>query len=685
MVLELTKPTAPAVGSSARGIIAAAVVLVVLLGLVLLLGAAAILLVGCVVAGFGISYLSGLGLNVEERLAFGTVLGAMAVSVVGFVISMLIRDVTLGTVIAGIAIPLGVGIGAAIAQRDLVLSDLADAAERWIASPRTPGHPWPMAAVFLICGAWTVHFLNQAYVYRPDGLYVGYVNIWGDWAAHLTFTGAFAYGHNFPPEYPIDPGNHLGYPFMVDFLAANLVPLGSSLTSALVLTSGLLGLAFPAVLYLAAARFAGGRAAAAIAVFVFLLSGGIGFIYLVGDIQRSGLGALAHLPREYTLNRDLNYQWLNPVLAYLVPQRSTLFGFSLALIVLLGVWLAVREARDWRVFLFAGAVAGLMPAFHVHAYGTVVALSAFWAAFNRRREWAAFFIPALALGVPVLLWMWPPVNNSQCGAGPSLQGYCFELGWLSYTDWQRHGVLLFPFYFVWFWIKNLSAFVPLLVVAHLRHRWLPTGFAKWFAPIWLWFLVPNVILLQPWEWDNTKFFIFWALLGSVMVGGFLAAALLRRRPVAAVAASVLLVLLGLSGALDLARASDFTVSSVKFTDTKGLQVADWVRQNTPADAVFAVADEHNNPIPTLSGRRVVVGYPGWLWTYGLGDFSKKGADELAMLRGDQNTPDLIDRYGVDYVLLGPQELAPPRSGDLDYWSRHGTLVYSNEEYFVFKV
>ena len=644
----------------------------------------AILLVGCVVAGFGLTYLSGLALNLEERLVFGTVLGAMAVSVATFVISMLVRDVTLGTVLSGLGMAFGLGSGAVIAQRNRFTADLSDAAARWTASPRTPGHPWPLLAIFLICSAWTVKFLNQAYQYRSNGLYAGYVNIWGDWAAHLTFAGSFAYGHNFPPEYPIDPGNHLGYPFMIDFLAANLVPLGSSLTSALVLTSGLLGLAFPAVLYLATSRFAGGRAAAAIAVFVFLLSGGVGFVLLVGDLQLFGIGALVHLPREYTLNRDINFQWLNPVLAYLVPQRTTLFGFSLALITLVMLWLAVRERHGWRVFLFAGVVAGLMPAFHVHAYGTVIALSAFWAAFNRRREWLTFFVPALVLGAPVLYWMWPPANNSVCGAAPSLNGYCFELGWLSWLDWSLHGALFFPVDFAWFWIKNLSAFIPLLIAAHFVQRWFPTAFGKWFAPMWLWFLVPNVIVLQPWDWDNTKFFIFWALLGSVMVGGILAGMFKRGRRMA-LAASVLLVLLGLSGALDLARASDATVSSYQFTDTKGVQVADWVRHNTPPDAVFVVADEHNNPIPTLGGRRVLVGFPGWLWTYGLGDYTQKGVDEVAILRGDLHTPDLVDRYGVDYVLIGPQELAPPRSADLEYWRQHGTLVYSNGEYSVFKV
>jgi hypothetical protein len=679
VVLELmageraVRQVSVATAAPAAPVVAAVAALLILVLLFVLVGASAILLFGCVVAGVGITYLSGVALNLEERLAFGTVLGAMAVASATFLLSMLVRDVTMATVLLGLAVAVALGAGAAIAGRDRLAADLSDAVSRWRRSLRAPGHPWPFAVVVLVCGAWTLHFLSQAYVFKPDGLYAGYVNIWGDWAAHLSFTGSFAYGRNFPPQFPIDPGNHLGYPFMIDFLAANLVPLGTSLTSALVLTSGLLGLAFPAVLYLAAQRFTGGRAAAAIAVFVFLLSGGLGFVYLIGDLRAGGWAALVHLPREYTLDRSINFQWLNPVLAYLVPQRSTLFGFSLALIVLVLIWVAVRERLGWRAFLFAGVIAGAMPAFHVHAYGTVVALSVFWAAFNLRREWVAFFIPAIAIGVPVIVWMLPPVNNIGCGTEWSIRGYCIQLGWLAANDnW------------LWFWIKNTSLFIPVLVAAHIAYSWFPTGFGKWFAPLWLWFLVPNVLVLQPWDWDNTKFFIFWALLGSVMVGGVLAG-LFKRGPAPAVLAAVLLVVLGLSGALDLARASDPTKSSYQFTDTKGLQVAEWVRQNTSPYAVFAAADEHNSPIPTLSGRRILVGYPGWLWTYGLGDFEQKGADQRLILQGAESTPDLVDKYGIGYVLIGPQELAGPRNANVEYWSQNGTLVYTNGEYSVYRV
>jgi len=644
--------------------------------------AAAFFLVACAAAGFGVTYLSGVALKLEERIAFGVVLGAMLVAAATFLPALAVRDVTVGTVLGGLAVALAAGVFGLLLDRGLVVADWRDARRRWLRPWRAVGHPWPLLAVVVVCGAWTIHFLHQAYVYTPAGLYAGYINIWGDWAAHLSFTGSFAYGHNFPPEYPIDTGHRMGYPFMIDFLAADLIPLGLSLTQSITATSTMLGLAFPAVLYLAALRFTAGRAASTMAVFAFLLSGGLGFVYLFSDLQHSGLAALAHLPREYTLNRDVSLQWLNPVLAYLVPQRSTLFGFSLVLMLLVVIWIALRQESGWRPFVFAGVVAGMLPLFHVHAYGTVVALSAFWALFNLRREWLGFFITALVIGVPVVLWMLPPDNTSVCGDLASIHGFCIQPGWLSFTDWQRNGVWLFGFDFGGFWIWNTSLLLPLLIVGQALGRWFPTAFPKWFAPMWLWFVVPNIVVLQPWPWDNTKFFVFWALLGGIVVGGFLAG-LLRLGPFPALVAVVMMILLGLSGALDLARASDFNQSKLVFTDPGGLKVADWVRRNTSPTAVFAVAPEHNSPIPTLAGRRELIGYPGWLWTYGLADYVQKTDDDTKILQGNPAALDLVRKYSIDYVMIGPQEI--PRGGNRAYWEQHGTVVYDDGEYAVYRV
>ena len=637
---------------------------------------AGVYLAACAAAGFGLTYLCGVALNLEERIVFGAVLGAAAVSVATFLPSLLLRDVTSVTVVAGLAIVIVVGAFATFASRKKLAADWLDFRAHWKRS-------LPLAAVFAVCGAWTVHFLHQAYVYTPNGLYAGYVNIWGDWAAHLSYAGSFAYAHNFPPEFPIDPGHHLGYPFMIDFLAADLVPIGLSLTEALTATSGMLGLAFPAVLYLTAARFLGGRAGAAIAVFVFLLSGGLGFVLLAGDLVHGGPSTFAHLPHNYTFETDhYNLQWLNPVLAYLVPQRSTLFGFSLALVLLVILWIALRQRLGWRPFLFAGLAAGTLPIFHVHAWGTVVALPAFWALFNRRREWFYFFVPALVIGVPILAWMWPPDKTGVCGDWPSVAGLCIQPGWLSFTDWRHMGLWLFFPDVTAFWLLNTSLLIPVLIAGQALYRFFPTAYPKWFAPMWLWFVVPNLLVLQPWVWDNTKFFVFWALLGSILAGGVLA--LMFRAGIAtSIVAVVVLVLLCFSGLLDLTRASDYTVSTNLFTDSGGLEVADWVRHNTSPDAVFAVANQHNSPVPTLAGRRELVGYPGWLWTYGLADYQQKSDDDKKILEGDLSALDLVRKYRIDYVMIGPQEIAIGASPA--YWDDHGTKVYDRDGYAVYRV
>src|SRR2546425_4987288 len=255
----------------------------------------------------------------------------MLVAAATFLPSLEVRDVNLWTVLGGLDVALAAGAFGLLFDRGLVAADWRDARRRWLRPWRGPGHPWPLLAVLVVCGAWTIHFLHQAYVYTPAGLYSGYINIWGDWAAHLSFTGSFAYGHNFPPEYPIDTGHRMGYPFMIDFLAADLVPLGLSLTQSITATSAMLGLAFPMVLYLAALRFTAGRAASTMAVFVFLLSGGLGFVYFISDLQHGGLAGLGRLPPEDTLHCGGELAWLHPAVPFLGAQRFARLRVQLGL------------------------------------------------------------------------------------------------------------------------------------------------------------------------------------------------------------------------------------------------------------------------------------------------------------------------------------------------------------------
>ncbi|HKF16972.1 MAG TPA: hypothetical protein VKF14_07270 [Candidatus Dormibacteraeota bacterium] len=624
-----------------------------------LTGWAAVLLLGCLAAGWGLTYLTGLPLTLEERLAYGTVIGAVVLAVTVFLLAMAF-GLSLATVLAALGLVLAVAALGWRRARGLLDTELTDALRRWRRL-----EPWPLWVLLGLSWPFTLTVLAHGYLFNSQGLVTQGAGFYADWAAHLTYAGSFAFGHNFPPEFPVDPGHPMAYPFMIDLLAAALVPMGTSLTSALVLSSGLLALAFPVVMYVAGLRLIRSRVGSALAVLVFALSGGLGFFQLFDDLRRSGLTALRQSHQLYTQDPARNLQWLNPVLAWMLPQRSVLFGFSLALLVMAMLWTALRREdgrHDWAPFVFAGVVTGLSPLCHLHGYGTVVALAAFWALFSRRIQWAGFFVPAIALGLPAVLWM---VHG---GAASIHQ----QLWWLANKDEP-----------VWFWLKNTSLLLPAMAAAFLWRPVLPDGVGLYLAPIWLWFLVPNFLVFQPWDWDNTKFFAYWALFGALPVGALLAA-LLRRGLPARVTAYVMAVFLMLSGALDVGRALDSSSASALFTGSGGLQVAAWAREHTDSRAVFLVAPVHNEPIPTLAGRRVMVGYPGWLWTYGLADWATRTHDAQVMLKGDPATLDLLHRYRVDYVVLGPEDAAIQGSNG-GYFDQIGQRVYSSGGYTVYRV
>src|SRR5205823_9501824 len=60
-----------------------------------------------------------------------------------------------------------------------------------------------------------------------------------------------------------------------------------------------------------------------------------------------------------------------------------------------------------------------------------------------------------------------------------------------------------------------------LLVSLLSPLALPRRTRLLLAPFCLVFLIANVVVFQPWDWDNTKVLVFWYLAGAVAVGALL--------------------------------------------------------------------------------------------------------------------------------------------------------------------
>jgi hypothetical protein len=110
----------------------------------------------------------------------------------------------------------------------------------------------------------------------------------------------------------------------------------------------------------------------------------------------------------------------------------------------------------------------------------------------------------------------------------------------------------------------------------------------------------------------------------------------------------------LSGGLDIWRVVSRQLEIQEF-DGEAWALAEGPLAATPPRALILHAPTYNSPV-YLAGRRSLLGYPGHIWSQGLDAGSRE--DEIRRIyTGAPDASELLARYGIDYVLVGPQELA----------------------------
>jgi hypothetical protein len=650
------------------------------------------LLLACT-AGFMLTFLSRMPWQLEGRVAAGVVLGMSAAAMLSW-LSAIPNGMSGASVLTSALLLLAVVLacGFFVSWRPVLAAERAAMRSRW----RT-GKALPLWILLLLAGVFFIPFYSHALQTRADGLYAGYVNIWGDWCTHLAIAGYLSHArHVLPPDNPFFSGVTLTYPFLPDLLSGALLHLGLSLQQSLPLTSAIMSLALVVVFYSTAQRIAGDRWTAVFAVLIFFLSGGLGFLNILQDVAPHGGGLLAgvgalvevvvHPVREYSLDRSTGFQWLNPVLAYLVPQRTTLFGFGLGMVVLSLAWYA-RSTGARREFLLGGVLLGLMPLLHTSTYFdlalffTVLALLDLGFALVRGNpretivHWALFLVPAALIGLPQVVMILPLAAYSH--------GFLrLQPGWLASTaDTQYHLNV------VVFWVLNTALLIPLALASYFIGRGGKPGMIRFLAPAWALFILPNIVVLQPWDWDNTKWFVWWAMPAAIMAALVLGQ-MVRRGPAMAAVAALLLLVTTASGILDVTRAAQPSLPGVSFRllDNDELRVAAWARDHTPQSAIFLTGWQNNHPILTLSEREIVMGYPGWVWTWGLPP-DQRQADVRTMFQGGSGSEALLRQYHVSYVVIGPEEMDATNGpgADLAYFRAHHHTVFQSREYQIFSV
>ncbi|HEX6719370.1 MAG TPA: hypothetical protein VF088_19860 [Pyrinomonadaceae bacterium] len=606
------------------------------------------------------------------RLCAGAVLGLAMLGLVGFVVASFV-GLSGAAVLFSAAIccsPLALVTDGVIRKR--LKSDLdavSTSTRRLILKPDITSVGYFLFYALTAVILWKV--FSRAVIEDSTGLSTGLLNNFGDLPFHLSVITSFVFGNNFPPEDPTYAGVRFTYPFISDFVSAIFVRCGADLRESMFIENFILGVSFVGLVHRWALVMLRDRLAAIITPLLVLLNGGFGFTLLLDKAatnERGLFGALMDLPPSFTVIPETTWRWGNAVSALLVPQRGFLMGLPLATIAFTQWWIATNKGQTeppptskkarasekqknlWsekrgarfsasvRRMIAAGVAAGLLPLVHAHSFIVVMAMAGCLALIQRRwREWFTFFVVASVIAMPQLLWS---TIHSAVDVGSF---FAWEMGW-------DHGPAN-PF---WFWIKNTGLFIPLLLIAILAKAngyLVPRRLLLFYLPFTLCFIVPNIIKLAPWIWDNIKVLFYWWLASAPLVA-LLLAKLWQQGSIRRVVAVLLFVGVTLAGALDVAGIALRTTKYQVF-DVDGLQFAELVKAQTVPRALVVHAPVHNTPV-FLTGRRSLMGYPGHIWTHGLQFVQREGEIKRIYL-GAPDAEQLIRKYGVEYLVLGPQE------------------------------
>ena len=627
---------------------------------------ALLLAVATVTGGYVATYTFDRSAAVYARLATGAVLGMTVLAFAGFAFALLFGRVGAPVLILAALVTLIPLVTLRSGERRSEIANDLRALGRAITDavrhPSIPGAVTLAYGLVILVWAWLV--ADRTLFATAEGLSINNVNNLGDLPYHLQITASFAYGENFPPQNPVFAGVGFSYHYISDFLAAMFVAAGGTLAGGMFLVTMVIGVSLLALVHRWTHDITGDRIAARVAPLLLAFSGGLGWLGLIDQARTAENGLVsAFLDSDvrYTIQTtpDPLIRFGNTITTLLIPQRGLILGMALAVIVFTILWRFVDSPAEpddpstsWtarirrvladRSIIVAGLATGVLPIVHLHTFGVVFGTACLLGLLfqgwrdGRWRRWIVYVVTTAIVALPLVWW-------TSRGSQANLASFFgIELGW----DRGTHDILTF-------WLVNAGIFIPLLVIAYAWRGSRPLLSNKlllYSLPFLVWFVVPNLLRVAPWLWDNIKVLTYWWL-GAVPIVALLLARIWREGLGGKALAVGLAVVVMASGALDVARAT--VGPSYQIFDSDGVALADEVREMTKPEDVILTAPTYNTPM-FLTGRRVFMGYAGFLWANGL-PYGEREQQLRASYAGDAQADELIRQGEIAYILVGPQE------------------------------
>jgi|GEM_PF-2297544 len=511
----------------------------------------------------------------------------------------------------------------------------------------------PIPLALLTISLWITWKFISMITFRMGEWSVGAYGIWGDWSAHLTFIEAIrerGLGWILH-ENPLFADAPFRYPFLSHILTALFAAItGLSSIEAMKVSSSLLIFLLPFLLYRYFRRLGSSPIAGFYSTLAFLFLGGL-------QIFDSSLDPSKALTNQFekgsVFTQFLVYEF--------IPQRAFLFAICLFLWIGGSIQSPLRPSGHSespygprRVALFAIAL-GLLPLLHLHSFIAVaVLLLSFWIIpnpespilRNRKRSFGFGLSVALISAAGIFFMFRQPNPNA-------LTWNVLIPGWAQNPAANQPGAAAMnP---IFFWIYNTGFFLPVsLAGIFLKPKGARLS-AHTLAGITL-FLLAWTFGFQPYFYDNLKIFTWAFLLLSPLYGSTLEKLhSLGRNPKRWIwIAPLLLAVQVASGVSDVFRFSEGLERTTWFGASDFEFAKEFKKIRDSSESRVLINPTHHHPIPCLAGNPVVMGYPGWLWSWGI-SYGALENDVGAILLGTSDAAKAIEKWKPAYVVIRAQE------------------------------
>ncbi len=520
------------------------------------------------------------------------------------------------------------------------------------------------------------HMIMEA----ADGSYWCGQSTYGDLCMHLSFITSMK-DMAFPPTYNLLYGTALNYPYLADSLSTTMLMLGMDIQMAVVFPGTLLmALTYCCYMLLAHQILGGRHKAVAAAALLFFFNGGMGFLYDFDMMGRDNFQKISEIFTGYyktpANQPDLNLRFSNVIADLLIPQRALMGGWAMGIPALMLTISSMRE-KSMRQTILLALWACCLPMVHTH---TFLALGLFSGGLVIGRlivdfkDWKGICKRAgVYLGIVLVLSL-PQVLGAavqQTIEGGSLR---FQFNWVNNSG----GRGMIDGYF-WFWVKNAGLPFILMILAVLESG--RRGYLDIVMGMAGIFVVAEMILFQPNEYDNNKLFYIWYMLAVILAADYGSIIMQRLSGLRGryVLCALFMAVSMTSGALSIAREA---VSGYQLFSRTAVEAGKWIEENTQKDAIFMTGQQHINPVCSLAGRQIICGSDLYVFFHGLN--YREHADNCQRFYEFPAQHSYVpDMYGVDYIYVSDYERSE-FAVNLEYLDEHYDLVYQNPDVRIYE-